>query len=495
MGDNLEKFFNKQLGEDIPKADWNSPSPSIWDNAQKEINKKKPRNKSIIFLWVANGILLAGLLYALIYINLLKDKTSDIESNYKEQIDNYTSKLNESSLVLNNKYENTSTQILKSNDNNSINLKSQNLLDKQNISINILNDSIKHFLKNRKENISIHKEDISEIGKQDIQNIGFMNRSKVLLNGSEKINTDNNAIKKVKKKKFNAEYLHGLGLNPLLSQNPELNISLLLNDIKTFDKKKIKQPNNILGVYFGPILTAAPMTGEIPQDFSTLVGSSDLLLSYEFGTEYSRRLFDNLFFKTGITFRRIKFWSKAEISDSYDKSTEYINKEGEIENIQPFVIPTALGYINTEFILSHPLSMQLDQGDQINATMHLTQHLYYIRIPLGLDYYYPINKNMKIRSGIGLSYNKIVGYKNLFNPILSHNGSEMGYINLKSSSMDVSNSINYFFTLGATHSINNNIDIFTDIQYFRNLEKIYETEKMITKVHGFSLKIGGNYNF
>ena len=496
MEDNLEKFFNKHMNEEVPKEDWNTPSQDIFGNAMFEVNKKKPRNRSILFLWLANGILLAGLLYALIYISLLKDKTSNIESNFKEQIENNSSKSNEPT--------SNPTALYESNNINNTDTNSKKQISSQDLNENSIGSVKNTIIKNQNNIKSIsktqnnnHPEKYSSI---DISTIYLKNKD--LLNQKDKNNNVskipnlNNNKTNIGKDSFKINTLQKLLINPFYNQKTKLNSFNLLKNIKTFDsKKKLKSNNNILGIYIASTLTAAPMMGEIPADYSTLVGSSDLLLSYEFGAEYSRRIYKKLYLKTGLTFRRIKFWSQSEISDTYDKSTEFINQDGDVENIQSFGIPTALGFINTDLHMTHPIAMIIDQGEKIDATVHLTQHLYYLNIPLGLEYYQSIGSKTNITAGIGLSWNKIVGYENLFDPILSHKGNEMGYVDLNSASMNVSNSFNYYLSVGGTYSIKNNFDLYIGAKYFRNIDSIYETGKMRTKIHGFSLKIGSNYIF
>lgn len=502
MEDNLEKFFNKHMNEEVPKEEWNTPSDDIWDKTILELNKKKPRNRSVLFLWITNGILLLGLLYALIYISLMKDKTTNIETIYQEQIDNYTSKINESKSKSNPQYDKTNTRNLNNLNDIFINSKSKNQITNQSDFTKTSKNETEQLTKNRKTisdnaaKSNIKKLYTDDILKSDLNDVDIVKDLDKSLSNPKQIILINKSSQTKSKELLNTKYLPSLNLIPFSISKTRLNTSKLIKKVKVFNNSENhSNQNNIIGVFIGPTLTAAPMSGQIHDDFSTLVGSSDLLLSYEFGAQYNRRLFDNLFLKTGLTFRRIKFWSKVEISDTYNQATEFINDDGDVENIQNFAIPTALGLINTDLYMTHPLSMEIENGDQIDATVHLTQHLYYLSIPLGLEYYYPLNNRIKIKSGLGLSYNKIVGYKNLFDPLVSHNGNEMGYVDLKSSSMDVSNSLNYFFSLGITRAINNKFTLSIDSQYFKNIKTIYKTGEMQTKVHGFSLKIGSNYIF
>ncbi len=514
--DNLEKFFFNRLKKDPQKQqDWNMPSEKSWEalnqNFEKKIIKKRPH----FLLWYLVGFLGIALLVSVYSIGILKNELASIEnSNNRGQgkLNQEKSTNNEASIQKKDAQIRISESV-HSNINANVSRSEVGIRRSLTTRTTELKSTKNHILINITPTITNSKYNFSNqrgIKKTGIANTGMINkRSENNIYPSvmnEVINYKYGGLKRRRENSSingqNAEdkiFIFNL-LPHLAIHNLSLSNGLLTMKKKVFDASNTAKDidpglNWAVDIFAAPSWTSIPVKGNKPGTFGKMNGSENLSFSFATGINIGLEVLPKLFVKTGLNFQKINYWTHSIISEGYNKSTEFINLAGEMENIQGFAIPSAMGMLNSKMTITHPVSLQIENGDQVDASVDLHQQLSYLSIPLGMEYYVPMSSKFQLILGGGLSWNHLIKMKNDVEPVVSFNTEKIKLEMSSISNINVSNSVNYYGVLGLNLTIGKKASISIKGNYFRSVSPVFEIDNMVSKIHGINMKIGMSKRF
>ena len=357
---NLEKFFRDRFNQRVEPQDWNIPDNEIWDGIASEISKddKKKRVGILPILIVGASILLGTWLG---FDNYQKGKDiaslqQELEQCANQSNDVIASQIEEeksSSNVINslanlteggNQIENQ-VQNASFNNKQKINRQNQKLTNPVAVTSGVINVE-PTFIQNSDHGTSPIKEEI-----------GFL------------------AI----------HSLTGLNIKDLKSLNtPEVfDIPMVIKPIKPIEVKT-------KGIVFGPVVRYIhwqdKVKGSFDNPLSELLAKEETSPSIALGLALTKNLSDRMILNTGIQYYQRNQTSQYEINLPYSTNDE-ISVGSEYENRFSHSLPTSLGNINTNLVLSRSINSNVANNENVYLDFSLQNHTKALAIPLTLSYY------------------------------------------------------------------------------------------------------------
>jgi hypothetical protein len=179
--------------------------------------------------------------------------------------------------------------------------------------------------------------------------------------------------------------LTGLNFDSLQSlQTPEpINFPILTESIKP----SMKTAN---GIVFGPVVQYIHWQDKIKGSFNNPL--SELLIKEEtspsiaLGIAVTKKLGGRFVFNTGMLYYQRNQTSQYVINLPYSTVDE-INVGSEFENRFSHSLPTGLGNINTNLVLSRSINSPVTNNENVNLDFSLQNHTKALALPMMLSYY------------------------------------------------------------------------------------------------------------
>lgn len=361
---NLEKFFRDRFNQRLEPQDWNIPDNEIWDGIASEISKddKKKRVGILPILIVGASILLGTWLG---FDNYKKGK--DIASLHQE----LEQCANQSNQVIASQIEEE-----KSGSNGINSLAKLSEVNKQ-IENQVQNAAFNNKQKINKQNHTLTKSVAVTSGVINVESTSIQN-------------SDNEASQIKEEKGFLAiPWLNGLNFKDLESLNtPELfDIPMVIKPIKPIGVKTN-------GFVFGPVVRYIhwqdKVKGSFDNPLSELLVKEETSPSIALGLALSKNLSDRMILNTGIQYYQRNQTSQYEINLPYSTNNE-ISVGTEYENRFSHSLPTGLGNINTNLVLSRSINSNVANNENVYLDFSLQNHTKALAIPLTVSYY--LNKS------------------------------------------------------------------------------------------------------
>ncbi len=365
---NLENFFRDRFNQRIEPQDWNIPDNEVWDSIASEINKEDKRRRV--------GILPIILVGSSILLSLFMG------------IDNYNK--SKSIASLQKELQECSNQTVISNDNNNTvkkdvknEIKSQ---DHASVAVNAHNQSFQlTSLGNSGNEKKISKKNKSS--KASAPNIINTKNKEIELNNFQVMDLNEPLEVSNLASRIPAQmaYLPTLNNNFLFKQNSSLSLELPVVQENLLPKLK---SNN--GFSFGPsmqyIFWQDKVKGSFNNPLEGLLVKEETSPSLALGLALNKKINDHLVLNTGLMYYQRNQTSKYEINLPYSTVDE-INVGSEFENKFSHSLPTGLGDINTNLVLSRSINSPVTNNENVYLDFSLQNHVSALAVPLMLTYH------------------------------------------------------------------------------------------------------------
>jgi hypothetical protein len=470
---NLEKFFRQKFNQKIEPQDWNIPDNDIWDSIATQIpSEKKRRGLGMLPLFILVGALLSATLI-LGHENYLKsNEIVELQQELKECADQ---------VVVNEKRsENQIQQLSNEATNKSAPIKTPN-----NQQTKMQSNFQKHSMKEDRLKSLItdiqnqHTGSVSETSGMDNNN-----------NVSKEINIiDTPAVHK----HFNTTIAYPPSLNenpfnPLISNHvkkipaPEFNLTSILPRPKPMNQY-------FLGTNIGYIFWQDRIKGNFDNPLSELLVKEETMPSIQYGFIFGKVLNKHFIFNTGINYYERNQKSRYAINLPYSTVDE-IAVGTEFENKFQHSLPTGLGVINTNLVLSRSVSSVVQNNENVYLDFEISNHIKAISIPLMFSYFI---KN----AGDGLFVQSGLSHEWIIKNEIKEINTESHHPLVKDKSIVVNyntsqtNKLNTSLLLGIGYqkSLRKNIDISLSSQYGFALSNTYQSNEYQHKIDQLNVQI------
>lgn len=387
---NLEKFFRQKFNQKIEPQDWNLPDNDVWDNiaAQIPTDKKKRRIGMLPLFIFGGGLLLATLLLG--YDNYLK--TNEITVLQQELKD-----------CANLAIANDNTEINEPKPTNIDQVQDDISVKETKLAYEGTKSEFQHSLAKKKITKSLFLNSSNQLNSQENEVM------KTPLNHSD-IN-DKNMVEKLEEeqKTFTTitfpEKLYKYPLSPIVSKFAKDKSALNLF-ITPINPKPNKSHPFLVGPNVGYIAWQDRIQGTFDNPLSELLVKEETAPSVSYGLSLSKVLNKRVVFNTGINYYERNQLSQYAINLPYSTVDE-IAVGAEFENRFQHSLPTGLGSINTNLVLSRSASSIVQNNENVYLDFALSNHIKAISIPLTLSYFVKEEGNGLFLQG-GLTHEWIV---------------------------------------------------------------------------------------
>ncbi len=453
MKDNLEDFFNKHLNDDdhsSEDAHWNTPGDDVWEKASLQFQKPK-KNRKYLYLWLAIGALFIGLSVLSQYIIKLESKVQDINTT-----------------AIENNMEHGISEELHEN------IQNKNVIENQ-----IKEKSIPTI---QNQNIQNQK-GIRHIKNKHLkaQNVVFSQKSESNVNYLIKkpSKTENSIAKSQKRIDLHIKKLPQNNINIIEIED----VDLKTNFYEPIDNPlpQVKLGLWEIEAFYGPTRLRSPMTGEN-------ASKDDIYNTYNFGIGIGYEILPNLSITSGLSYRKVISGYHGNGKVDYDKSTEYLNDNGKMENKIPVIVPSPFGEIQTMNTITHPLGAQIE--GKMDVEMDAFQTIQYFSVPVGLKYHWNFCADFGAVFSAGVAMNQPINH--IVESKMSLKNIDMEMKNSRILGFKEVQSLlwTYELGLGLQYNVYENLSIFTKASYFKNINPIYSHDSIDTGLQGVDLKIG-----
>ena len=364
---NLEKFFRDKFNQRIEPQDWNIPDSEIWDSIASEINKEdKKRRIGVLPIFLVGASILFSVLMAIDNYHKGKNITS-LRQEIKECADHHVTSSNNNvsdENVAKDKVEsqNPETVIaskLISNDKNTVfaDKHSVDNPDKTTKSIKLENVQSKNSVFQEAQDPYIAIDDVNRVLEKD--DIVFKTISDVALLPIIKGN--------------------------ILTDDSRLLFGLLNNAETVKPKNRAKNIFNI-GTAARYVFWQDKLNGSFDNPLSELLVKEETSPSLALGIAVFKKLSNRLVFNTGILYYQRNQTSQYVINLPYSTVDE-INVGSEFENRFSHSLPTGLGNINTNLVLSRSINSPVTNNENVYLDFSLQNHTKALALPMMLSYY------------------------------------------------------------------------------------------------------------
>jgi hypothetical protein len=365
---NLEIFFRDKFNQRIEPQDWNIPDNEVWDGIASEIQQDdKRRRVGILPLFLLGASMLLSTLIGIDNYNKGKD-ILDLKQELKACVNMPDLSTKESSVTdkVTSEQEVTPTQqkINENHPTNGVNQKSfaQNILRGE-------------FIKNNNKPATTLN--LSENEVVDIPELDFDKKS-----GLETY--AENLENKITSPIF-ISALPILSFTALQSQNVAEVV-----DMPIVTESIIPIKETVSAITLGPIVRYMQWHDKIKGSFNNplegLLVKEETSPSLALGLALNKKINNHLVLKTGLMYYQRNQTSKYEINLPYSTVDE-INIGSEFENRFSHSLPTGLGDINTNLVLSRSISSPVTNNENVYLDFSLQNHVSALAVPLMLTYH------------------------------------------------------------------------------------------------------------
>ncbi len=365
---NLEKFFRDKFNQRIEPQDWNIPDNEIWDGIASEIQQDdKKRRVGILPLLLLGASMLISMLIGIDNYN----KGKDISALKKElkacsNIPDLSTKESNITEKVSTEQEVIPTQQRINEDHPTHGVKQKSFAR------NIIRDEF--IKKNNKpaSTLNLPSNTAADIPKLEID------KASVLETYAE--NMENKLVSPI----F-ISALPILSFTALQSQSVAEVVDLPIVTQSIFSKKEAKS-SITLGSIVRYIQWHDKVKGNFNNPLEGLLVKEETSPSLALGLALNKKINNHLVLNTGLMYYQRNQTSKYEINLPYSTVDE-INVGSEFENRFSHSLPTGLGNINTNLVLSRSINSPVTNNENVYLDFSLQNHVSALTVPLTLTYH------------------------------------------------------------------------------------------------------------
>ncbi len=476
---NFERFFNEQFSKDIPKQSWNTPSESVWENIENQLDKPK-RRQWVLPLFLLGTALVIGAMAILLINNYKKSQLIEhlsgellvCKSLSTEEVHNINENKAAVAVINNNYQTNESSSEIKENKIN---------IDRFQATVS----SVKRLGNNNSVLVS------SPIYGGSLPNISRDEPATLI---SEEIVYNHNHIPN-QREIFDIELLPTKNNGPV--HKKEGYKYKLLHTINT---NEIEHLNNLpssleLGMTSGFISWQSRKKGQLSNPLNEILKHEDISnssfvgfgLNYNWGNKWA--------FNLGLNYFSRQLVTQYSVNLPYDTKTE-ISNGIDIENSFDHSLPTGWGNVNTTLILSRSMTSQLPNNVSVPIDMSVYHQMRSLEAPLKIQFFpWGPKKGWFLNTGLSTEWIMSTG-KTKMESWSSHNiikekNTESTFDNKQINHWLVSSS----FGAGWKKSITKNINFNIIADYTYGLNSLINTSTYTYSLNRLSVGASLFYNF
>jgi hypothetical protein len=350
---NIERFFRDKFNQPVKPEKWNIPDNSVWENISTELEKKEPTKKLFVPFILGALILLSG------YLAFHSFKQ-------KQEINN----LNSALIICNESQE---KQIFTS----------QEVRNNVNTPVSIQKSD---------QNPTLEKEIINT--NKDSGSNSVASENGAIISSNEKIDILKHDIPVA----VFPLYKINEGLQPVFPPQPIKYPSVLQliknSPAKPFvvfaEKPRLQMdfpPQRIfLGPSLGMMFWMDEKKGNFSNPLSELLINEKTEMSAIFGIKSIVKLSERWSFSGGLEYNRRNQYSQYRVNLPYSVQSE-VNAGIDFENHFNHSLPTGLGNVNTNLILSRTIGSQIPENESVLLDFNLSNMSDMVSVPLAVNYY------------------------------------------------------------------------------------------------------------
>lgn len=365
---NLEQFFNKIFNTDIPREDWNTPDPAVWDNIENQLDRKN-KDRRVLLLILPWLLLLGSLSFSAISWNASKQNTQKIKELENIIVDcqqkstqpyTITTSQTSNSTIISPK----SVAALPSTSNDKAvakqkaNKSASATNSYKNIST-IAYPSTFEFPKSllQEEGPNVGSESVAMLSAPPVEQMRLERR-----------------IFPISTIDFRA--IHPIYDSPLLDrQIPEIHTNKLVN---------AKFQIGMTADYYHWIDI---VQGSLQAPLNELLVSENTRPSAAIGVKASYQLTNKLTVNTGISYNKRKQYSAYLLHLPYSTTMETQDPDGTYANHFNHSLPTGLGNVNTFVTLARAQGNTISDNQIIDVDFSFDHESTSLFVPIGLSYF------------------------------------------------------------------------------------------------------------
>lgn len=475
--DNIGDFFRKNLKKsDNSGDDWDRPDANVWANAQAAILEEEPKEKPALS-WL---YLLAFLLISCaigVYVWSLKKQMINLEETIEQQeiaVNEQKQKILDLEQKIDVRKLEHSKEIANLNNERAGILKEKKSANKE-------------LLKSRNKAVQLQKEnDILESQVQKIAN--QINDKSVILVEEKVINLDKKEVVKPISPLTITTNL--LAVNDLIEM-PDLAFPKLIQERK-IEKNKWK-----VGIDYSFLNLKMPANNEEKDDIKSLFNvENTVYLAPVKGISVAYSPKKNLYIRAGFQQTEGKIERIWKISEDYDKSGEYLDADGKVNNDLNYGFNTPYAAHDGAINVKVPEGTELEDKDNVFAEISDYQVFDYKKVSLGAEYL--LNKGkFQWQVQAGLSWNNL-SFKEYFSEAeVKVNGEvlQIDKVEIKQKS-DVNKSfIGLYSGVGLNYNISPHWSVGTNLNYNFNLISNQKSNFSVSDLLAREVGLAVNYHF
>lgn len=469
---NLEKFFKQRFNQKIEPEDWNIPDNEVWDNISAQLPTENKRRRSGILPLILLSSVLFLSSFMLGYDNYKKsNQITILENNIKECSEKISLIQNDAHNSDDVQNSDNSVQIIEPNTKTSIE-KPSNVVNvfKSNTKTGPLpwNSESKNIETNLAKEFSVRKE---ESGTTPIND-------ETLVSEPEPITKiDHTKLPVEVNDKKPSDISENL-IEPEIIENQ--------NHIKT-DKSIRKQSAKL---FFGPSIGYIFWQDKTEGSFeSQLLTKEFTKPSISYGVAIGRILNKNWVFQSGLNYYERNHSSQYKINLPYSTIDE-ISVGLEYENRFQHSLPTGLGSINTDLVLSRSAGSMVQNNENVSLDFSLNNNVRALSLPISLSYYFTgFDRGFFVNAGLAHEWiilNKIENIETeSHHPLVKDKSIKVDYNTAQIAKFNSS----LIIGAGYKNKLFGDIDFMVSSQYGMALSNAYQSNNFSHKINQWNSQI------
>lgn len=468
--DKFNDIWKNRFNEgDAPKASWNNPSEDIWANILTEIPQEKPNRKGLLWILSTSIVLL---------ISFIGYKSCSNTNTYSQATPIHTSQQFNSTI---SKVESTQREDQSISQDETNTTKSKKAIVKS-LPLSKLNNSSSDQI--YVENKNPKKIYISTDVIEQKDNVRFLNSNDIIPKVIDEHTTlKSSGTPSLKSNQYsNISKLKSIGIQTIDDQtaNPYLKLSDI-KPINTNTRLSIGVSSGL--VYWQHQISNEYLSALDPFEFNY---QDNIGFNVQLGFNY--RLNKRMQLSSGLSYDRVAIKSGHNSNLQYQLQEEFENSQ----NKYFLALATPYGFVDSEFDVKRVENIT-DENINLNASVHSTQIIHNISIPVSLGIKLLTFKRFNVEASTGLGINYLAQIENkLDNVNPNHSAFQYDENNTKLGAVDINHwHMDYRIGMLMTYNINPNTTLNLHYNYVKGLNAIYKTSDFDTKInrHYFSFSL------
>ncbi|MBK9734913.1 MAG: hypothetical protein IPO92_08090 [Saprospiraceae bacterium] len=470
---NLEKYFRQQFSQNIPQEPWNTPDEIIWANISNELDKKPNRRNLLLFLpWLLTSLMFLFSMYTWKIMEDHSIKIRDLEKRIE--------KCNNGTKITDDKTDMEITNVGKKEVSPTKTINSSSYINPT-YSVSENSPYLHSYRANKNSTINAPQNNGSlatEALKDQYTNLTIVDEKNKLVIVNEEKQSERLIV-----------------IIPAIANRksaffPSIKNVTFPDYVHNLPENKVPVHAFYIGFALGSNQWKDKTSGSFDNPLSELLTNEKTNASISYGIQTSYTINNHLTTNLGLYYNKRNQHSTYLLHIPYTTSTEILDASGEYTNTFKHSLPTGLGNVQTDLLLSRSQSSSIGQNEIIDLDFSFNNSVSSILAPISLSYF-PKQSNDGFFINAGLQSEFVINDKVSDIKSLSHHTfvkDKQVNVNFESSQINKFN-ISALAGLGYQKSIWKKIDLMASCQYGFALTDTYSTDTYKHKLNNLSFNV------